>query len=371
MANQQKKKKGKDKKKKKIIIAIEIILLLLLVAVLFVVMKFQDLTSNLQRENTVNSGDIQMNRPSEELEEEMGGYLNIALFGVDTRDGNLNGATRTDTIMVASINRKTKDVKLVSVYRDTYLDRANADGVLYCGKANGAYASGGPTQAINMLNKNLDLDIEKYVTVDFAAVTHAVDMLGGLDIEVTSAEVAAINKWLDETADVAEVSTNYLSGSGVIHMDGAQATTYARIRKGVGNDYARANRQRIVIEKMVEKAKTVSLTTLYNMVEQLLSQVGTNLTDTEILELAASVAKYSITETKGFPFELTPKDLGGSKGACVIPVDLAQNVTELHAFLFPDEAYSVSSSSIVQQISDKIISDTGVTADTTPSNTGY
>ena len=113
------------------------------------------------------------------------GYTNIALFGVDSRDGNLGKGNRTDCIIVASLNNETKEIKMVSVYRDTLLDLS--EGTYQ--KCNAAYSYGGPVQAINMLNMNLDLDIQDYVTVDFGAIADAIDLLGGVEIDVKEEEV--------------------------------------------------------------------------------------------------------------------------------------------------------------------------------------
>ena len=145
---------------------------------------------------------------------------------------------------------------MVSVYRDTLLDLS--EGTLQ--KCNAAYSFGGPAQAINMLNMNLDLDIQNYVTVDFAAIADAIDLLGGLDIEIIDAEVDPMNKYIGETASVAGKEANYISGPGMQHLDGVQATTYARIRSTAGGDFKRTERQRIVIEKLVDiLGKTVSI----------------------------------------------------------------------------------------------------------------
>ena len=154
------------------------------------------------------------------------GYTNVALFGVDSRDGNLGEGNRTDCIIVASLNNETKEIKMVSVYRDTLLDLS--EGTYQ--KCNAAYSYGGPVLAINMLNMNLDLDIEDYVTVDFGAIADAIDLLGGVEIEVTEEELPYINQYIPETANSAGKSANYLSSAGLQKLDGTQATTYARIR---------------------------------------------------------------------------------------------------------------------------------------------
>ena len=121
----------------------------------------------------------------------MRGYRNIALFGVDSTTGALTKNTRSDTIMIASINQDTGECKLVSVFRDTYLNLSNDS----YNKCNAAYAKGGPEMAINMLNMNLDLNITDFVTVGFAGLTDTIDALGGVYIDVDNAEIGHLNNY--------------------------------------------------------------------------------------------------------------------------------------------------------------------------------
>lgn len=179
--------------------------------------------------------DIVVNKQAEEAGE---GYTNVALFGIDSRSGELEIGTRSDCIIVASLNNKTKEIRMISVYRDTILDIK--DGQLQ--KCNAAYSFGGPTQAINMLNKNLDLDIQDYATVDFAAIANAIDLLGGVEIDLKQEEIAPLNKFVKETARVAGKKAHTVSQPGLQQLDGVQATTYARIRSTAGGDFTRTER---------------------------------------------------------------------------------------------------------------------------------
>ena len=211
-------------------------------------------------------------------EEEVGvGYTNFVLFGGDSRSGDVEKNLNTDAIIIVSLNNATKEVKMVSVYRDTLLDVSNGS----IRKCNSAYTAGGATQAINMLNMNLDLNIQQYVTVDFGAVTDVIDMLGGIEVDVSEAEYKAVNMYIDETAMVAEKKANHLTHAGVQTLDGVQATTYARIRKGVGDDYARTERQRLVIQKAAEKAMKADLATLNKIIDVVFPQISTNLSMSE------------------------------------------------------------------------------------------
>ena len=277
------------------------------------------------------------------------GYTNIALFGVDSRDGNLGKGNRTDCIIIASLNNETKEVRMVSVYRDTLLDLS--DGSYQ--KCNAAYSYGGPVQAINMLNMNLDLDIQDYVTVDFGAIADAIDLLGGVEIDVKDEELRYLNKFLNETARSAGKEAHPVEKSGLQLLDGTQATTYARIRSTAGGDFTRTERQRLVIEKMVEKARTTDLLTINNIIDKVFPQVSTSLTLPEILNYATAYSEYKLTENEGFPFDKTTDTISGL-GSIVIPQDLVSNVTKLHAFLFETDNYTPSST--VQTLSANITS---------------
>ena len=266
------------------------------------------------------------------------GYTNVALFGVDSRDGNLGKGNRTDCIIVASLNNETKEIKMVSVYRDTLLDLS--DGTFQ--KCNAAYSYGGPVMAINMLNKNLDLDIQDYVTVDFGAIADAIDLLGGVEIEVTEAELPYINQYIPETAASAGKETAYIESAGLQLLDGTQATTYARIRSTAGGDFTRTERQRTVIEKMVEKAKKADLVTINNIINKVFPQVSTSFTLSEILNYALAYSEYTLVGNMGFPAEKSTDTISGF-GSIVIPEDLTSNVSKMHDFLFGTTGYQPSS----------------------------
>lgn len=293
--------------------------------------------------------DIVINAEAEEAGE---GFTNVVLFGVDSREGDLAEGTRTDCIIVGSLNNKTKEIKMVSVYRDTLLDIK--DGELQ--KCNAAYSFGGPEQAINMLNKNLDLDIQKYVTVDFSVVAEAIDLLGGIDIDVKEEEIQYLNEFVYETGQVAGKEAYFVHEPGVQTLDGVQATTYARIRSTAGGDFTRTERQRIVIEKMVEKIKKSDLGTINEIIDKVLPSISTNFTSAEIISYAKDFAKYTLGENSGFPIDKTTDTLSGL-GSIVIPVTLADNVEKLHEFLYGTTDYAVSST--VQGISGSIVSRIG------------
>ena len=337
--------KGLSKGKKAALIIGVTVLLLIIAVVLFVMSKFWKLDTQEIDRNEIHINDFE--------EEEVGvGYTNFVLFGGDSRNGNVDKDLNTDTIIIVSLNNETKEVKMVSVYRDTLLDVSKGS----IQKCNSAYARGGATQAINMLNMNLDLDIQQYVTVNWKAVTDVIDMLGGIEIDVSEAEWKAVNKYIDETGMVAGKKAKHLTHAGVQTLDGVQTTTYARIRKGVGDDYARTERQRLIIQKTVEKAMKADLGTLNRIIDKVFPQVSTNLTMTEILKYAKDLTKYKIGETSGFPFEKGSGNVPG-RGSTVFPITLKKNVSLLHKFLYGTEDYQPSSK--VVSISGEIASVVG------------
>lgn len=302
---------------------------------------------------------VTLNTDKLEVYKDTGDYTNIALFGLDSRKAELEGGVQSDCIMVASINNRTNEVKLVSVYRDTLLRQ---EGKKY-EKANSAYTKGGPEAAIALLNRNLDLDIQKYISVNFNALADVVDALGGIEIDMTEEEVFWTNGYGAETSEVVGRETTELSGAGVHKLDGIQAVSYSRIRYTDGNDFKRTHRQRIVLEKIAEKAQQANLITLNNIINKVMPQISTNLTTSNLLGMAANAMNYKLGEMSGFPFEVAPCDkVKDHKGSYVAPIGLTKNVGELHQFLFGEEAYTPSEN--VQKINDDIIYLTGINPDT-------
>lgn len=254
--------------------------------------------------------------------------------------------------MIASINNETKDVKIVSLYRDTYLNLAN-DKYSRC---NAAYSAGGPDQAIAMLNMNLDLDIDYYMSVDFLAVSEVVDLLGGIEIDVDEYEIEHLNNYTVETSKVTGKSTQKLTKTGLQTLDGVQATSYCRIRYTKGDDFKRTERQREVLETIANKAKTMSITQLDSIVKKVFPMCATNMSVEQLMSIAKDALSYNIVGTEGFPFEKTTGKVG--EASVVIPVNLEANVSSLHEYLFGVTDYKPSSG--VAAISNKIINDTGI-----------
>ncbi len=277
---------------------------------------------------------------AETSEEQETGYLNVALFGLDSREGDLGKGNRSDTMMIASLNKATGEVKLVSVYRDTLL---KLDDGSY-NKANAAYAFGGPEGAISMINRSMDMDISKYVAVNFNALVDVIDALGGLDITLTDAEVVHMNNYCVETSKVTGADYTKIEPevAGTYHLNGVQAVSYSRIRYTGGGDFERTSRQRHVLELIAEKAQSASFSTLNKIIDKVFPQVSTNFTITEMIAYAKDIAKYKLGDSMGFP-DNNSFDMLDVVGSVVIPETLTSNVEDVHKFLFGDDGYTISS----------------------------
>lgn len=307
----------------------------------------------IQKPDDFNTSQVRNEEMSPEQKKHMTGYRTIAVFGVDSRDGNVNKGTNADVIMLCNINRGTGEIKIVSVFRDTYLNIN--EGSTY-NKINAAYANGGASQALAAINRNLDLDVTEYVTFNWKSVADGINMLGGVDIDISKAEFRYINSFITETVEKSGVPSVHLKSAGPNHLDGVQAVAYARLRK-MDTDFARTERQRLVIQKSFDKAKKADLGLLNRILLMEVDQIGSNLTFSDFTELLLDIGKYHIGETGGFPFARGDMKMG-KKGDCVIPQTLETNVEQLHKFLFDKDDYVPSD--MVKKISAKIAADSGM-----------
>ncbi len=337
---------GNSKKKKKqrgnlVLFIVEIIILVILVGLIYVYAQInngfrtmagdEDLDNILINENVANN-------------ESLSGYTNVALVGIDTRYNNINEGN-SDTMLVASINNDTGAVRMISLYRDTYLNIDPENDEWKFNKCNSAYAFGGIEQFLSMLNGNLDLNITEYVIVDFSAVATLVDDLDGIDILLTEEEIIHLNNYCVETAEVTGMDyepLQYERGQEVkeYHLNGVQAVAYARIRYTVGDDLKRTQRQRLVIEKIVDKAKIKGITSISKIINDVFPLIKTSFSSAQLTKMAAQMFNYNIEKTSGFPFETLPCQIGSLDA--IVPVTLKDNVQELHYYLFDEENYEVS-----------------------------
>ena len=281
------------------------------------------------------------------------GYTTLVFYGVDSRTGELTKDTHSDTIMICALNRRTREVRIASVYRDTYLDNTNGE----YRKATECYFYGGPERSINMLNKNLDLSISDYVAVNFNSVITAIDLLGGIDLEITEEERQYINGYCVETSQVTGVPYEDLYESGYVHLNGIQAMAYCRIRYTEGWDFKRTERQRTVLTLAYQKAMKKGPAAIVSIVNTMLPSISTSMSNMELIELAMGIGSYKIGSQTGFPFNQSSANLT-TAGDCVVPVNLASNVTQLHEFLYDETGYVPSET--VQAISTEIANATGI-----------
>ena len=294
---------------------------------------------------------------TEEQLAQMKGHWMVACFGVDSREKggemNVGKGANADVNMICSVDLESGEIKLVSVFRDTYLNISNKNSY---NKINAAYAIGGPEQAVAALNKNLDLNITQYATFNWKAVADAINILGGVDIELSENERSWINAYITETVKETGIGSHQIQKAGLVHMDGVQAVAYGRIRYG-DTDYARTERQRIVLQAAFDKVKTADWATVNNIIQTVMPQLATNIDMADLIPLARQLANFHIGDTKGFPMARGEASVG-KYGDCVIPQTLVSNVSELHQFLFGTENYQPSSK--VQSYSSQISEATGM-----------
>lgn len=345
---EEKENKRSKKKKKHVFLKVVLILLAIIAILAGVIIGYgYSKLAQINHDEDFDVNQVEVNEGVEVAE----GYRNILLLGVDSRENEYT-KTLSDSIMVVSINQDTKKVKIASVYRDTYLKIGNK-----YDKITHAFAYGGATSSLSAINTNLDLDIKEYVAINFNVVIDVVDAVGGVEVELDSAEVKYINQYIKEINDVTDHNGDKITKAGTYNLSGVQALAYSRIRYTSGGDYKRTERQREVLDKAFAKVKKMNLMQLNNLASTVLDEVSTNIPSTEIIGLLSQVASYDIEEATGWPFD------GGIRGYQPdavwygAPVNLENQVKLLHEFLFDEEDYEASST--VKTISNELIKKTG------------
>ena len=311
-----------------------IVLVLLIILAIIVGGTFAFVHSKLSKMQQVDLNEDDLN-VSAQAEQQLAEYRNIAIFGVDSRDDSYDKGNRSDCIIIASINNKTKEVKLISVYRDTYV-QIEGHGL---DKITHAYSYGEAPLAIKTLNTNLDLNIKEFATVNFDVVKETVDYIGGISMPITSEEVGHISG---------------ITKPGTYTLTGEQALAYSRIRYASGGDYKRTERMRDVLTAVANKVKTLNISQLNGFVDTILPKVYTNITSADIFSMMPSIASYKITDSIGWPYETKGITLDRWYG---IPVTLENNVKRLHQESFDETDYIPSDT--VKDISNQIIEKTG------------
>lgn len=327
-------------------ITILTLVIILILIISFIFWYVHDKLSKIQRID-LDVGELNI---STQAQESLSDYRNIALFGVDSREDDYSKGNRSDCIIIASINNNTKEVKLISVYRDTYLE-IEGHGL---DKVTHAYSYGEAPLAIKTLNTNLDLNIKEFATINFDALATTINKLGGVSIKIEDEELKYINGYIDATSKNTGIASKHVTQSGTQTLDGIQAVAYSRIRYTEGGDYKRAERMRTVLTAMINKIKTKNVFELNSLADEILPKVYTNISNDEILSLVPDLAKYNITESKGWPYQTKGITFDRWYG---IPVNLENNVVQFHKEVFGDKDYVATDK--VKEISNKIIEKTG------------
>lgn len=349
MGRRYKKGSSGSRWKKTLLIVMIVILMLLAIVAGIATFFVADKLGKIQKED-IDKTQIGI---SDEANKALSGYRNIALLGIDSRADDYGVGNRSDCIIIASINEKTKDIKLISVYRDTYL-LVEEKGTERLDKVTHAYAYGGAQNTLKALNTNLDLNISEFVTVNFDAVIEIVDAVGGVNINIDSNELQYINKYIDELIKTSGKSAKHVTKTGTQTLTGVQAVAYSRIRYTAGGDYKRTERMRTVIDAILKKAKTLGIGQLNKAADTILPRIRTNISSGEILSLLPSIASFNINNSMGWPYETKGKTLDRWYG---VPVNLEENVKKLHQEVFGQADYEPSAK--VKEISNQIIKKTG------------
>ena len=323
------------KKWKRIVVYVLIALILLaLIAFATVYGIYNSFRTDINEDNLGISSEIQDKYGDSDI-------FNVALFGVDTRDED-SFSGRSDTIIIASKNKKNNVVKLTSILRDSYVAIEGHKNQ----KITHAYAFGGAELAIKTINQNFGMNITDYATINFYKLADAIDILGGIDIEVTEAE----RKHLNDIGDDENPDFNYLDEAGTVHLNGEQAVVYARLRK-IDSDVARSNRQRKVIEALIVQAKKVSPAKYAEMVRTMMSLCETSLSFSEIMSFAPMITKDITIQTLTIPGDEENAIGGMYDGAWVWRYDLSEATQHIHEFIYgepldvvPDSVISANDS---------------------------
>lgn len=327
------KREKKNKKRGLKAFGIIVLVLLILLAIIIgsIVWVINDKFSKMKQVD-INEEELSV---SSEVEQNLSEYRNIVLFGIDSRQDTYSKGNRSDCIIIASLNNKTKEVKLISVYRDTYVN-IEGHGL---DKITHAYSYGEAPLAIKTLNTNLDLNIKEFVTVNFDAVKEIVDNIGGISMNITQEEVSHIPG---------------ISKAGTYNLTGEQALAYSRIRYATGGDYKRTERMRDVLTAVMNKIKTFDISRLNSFIDFVLPKIYTNISASDVFSMIPSLTSIKVTDSIGWPYNTQGITLDRWYG---VPITLESNVKQLHEEVFGETDYTPSKT--VKQISQSIVDKTG------------
>lgn len=309
-------------KRKKILITLISLILILVIGIITVI---SYLSSKVER---INVDKKYVTDTGKEPAPEDENVTNILLLGTDKYDEKLTAA---DAIMILTIDKVNKKVKLCSLMRDLYLDPPEG-----YSKTNLNYTiiSGGYDQILKTINTNFNLQIDKFIQVNLNSLPKIIDKLGGVEMEITEEELQHINKYIDNIDKGNNTKTEHISYAGKQLLNGTQAAAYCRIRYTSGRDYKRTERQRDVLEALFIKMKNTNATKIPGLVNDLLPLVSTNLTNTELLSLSTKVLSLGITdiEQNRFPadgdYEMVLTDMYH------LMIDVDKTTEKMHKFIY-------------------------------------
>jgi polyisoprenyl-teichoic acid--peptidoglycan teichoic acid transferase len=277
--------------------------------------------------------ELGINEDLEQQLEESGknNVTNIALFGLDQR--NIKERGRSDSIMILTVDKEHKKIKLSSIMRDSYVD-IDGHGK---DKITHAYAFGGPQLAVKTINENFNLNIKSYVTVNFFGLAKIIDVMGGVTIDVKASEVPVANNYVKEIAKLENVDPPLIKGPGKQVLNGIQAVSYARNRYTGNGDYERTDRQRRVLSALMEKVKVLGVTKYPSVVSELLPYVLTNMSSVDIVKMGKDVLTSGTTNIGQERFPIDGYCVGKKiNGVYYLTYDEAATKDQMYKFIFED-----------------------------------
>ncbi|MGM9630540.1 LCP family protein [Butyricicoccus sp.] len=321
--NQAKKAPQKPKKTRRI--SIVRVILIALVAVLALVVL--DISFLLTRYTYDDTNESSLSANTED------GIMTLALFGVDTRDNGDSG-TRADAIMIMSVDPARSSIKLVSLMRDSYVEVPGYGKTKLCH----AYGYGGPQLMLQTLNETFDMNITEYMTVDFAQMASIIDAVGGVTVTLTEDELAETNKFIDEYCWENNMPTQRIEAAGEQQLNGIQAMTYGRIRKGnTGGDWQRTERQSIVLNQVFSKA-TGNPVTLLRFLHGLMPNITSSMSKTDFWYMGLRTVVHGMPSMDHIRLPLEGEWQYGTTSDGMSVIQFNDNVLaqHLHNYIFDD-----------------------------------
>ena len=307
---------------KKVIIGVVVAIIVIIAAGMGYVYSTLNKTNKVKLDN--DSLGLNHNTQSTDKKDDI---INIALFGLDAPNGEVG---RSDADLILTIDKKHHKLKLTSIMRDSYVD-VKDHGMT---KLTHAYAYGGPELALNTINTNFDLAIDKFITVNFTSLPKVIDKLGGVDINLTPGDLKYMNGYIKNLDNINKTDSPDINSTGMHHLDGTQALAYCRIRYD-GGDQRRTERQRTVLQAVFKKMKDTSVTQYPAILNELLPLVTTNISANEFISLGKDIADTGATQFEDLKVPCDKHEDGKMiDGVYYMTYDLKAETKELHKFIY-------------------------------------